>query len=269
MIGEEITPLFTKMMSSDFTDKLGADLDVEAFSVEGDELPPIPVPLYHRGQAHSRKFSSWAKTGGSPARKAFMHIAIEHVSSKTKEILTKNVRTHIRRMSEMWLDISSFLCTCATGLPSIACCAGRRRPDLDFLVEKNNMQYSSWEISDSVLADIFDDIANSNTISDRWLHPIGSPVALNEEQRSIVTAAQLFASAGNVPVHTYGTQNGLAVLNNESLWEWCTGRISERGGEGGVEGEGDLGEEREDQTLTGSHSPGPDCFLQISPARSR
>jgi hypothetical protein len=252
MIAEEIKPIVEKMLMSSFTEKLKDDIDVEAFSVEGDELhqlidcivlgpyaaaslsasvhlenlPSLPVPLYHRGSALSRKFSSWGQTGGSPARKAFMHIVRRHVETQATETVATEVRDHMQDIAKIWLDKRNYLCTCPNDpVPKIKCCSKVRRENLDFGV-KNAFGRRNWEISHQVITAVFQDVSQSNTINQKWLEQIGEAVRLNEDQRSILSAAQLFAPAGNVPVRTYGTQDSLGLLNNESLWEWCTSRVT-------------------------------------------
>jgi hypothetical protein len=252
MIEDEIKPTVERMIKSSFTEKLKEQIDVEAFSVEGDELhqlidcivlgpyaaaslsanvhlenlPSLPVPLYHRGSALSRKFSTWGQTGGSPARKAFMHIVRRHVETKATETVAKEVKNHMQDITQIWLDKRNFFCTCPKDpIPQIKCCAGLRRENLDFGVQ-NAFGRRNWEISHQIITATFQDISKSNAINQKWLEQIGEPVLLNENQRSVVSAAQLFAPAGHVPVYTYGTQDSLALLNNESLWEWCTSRVT-------------------------------------------
>jgi hypothetical protein len=251
MIENEITPVVSKMLQSSFGAKLKAHLDVEAFSVEGDELhqlidciilgpyaaaamsanvhlenmKPLPVPLYHRGSAFSREFTAWGGTGGSPIRKAFMHLTRKKVEDQAVDIVTKTVITHMQGIAAVWTNKENFLCTCKNTPPSIQCCAGVRREYLRFGLQ-NSMGSTEWDISHKILSSTFDLIANSNLIDRKWLQQIGDPVTLNEDDRSIVSAAQLFRSSGNVPIHTYGTQDSIVLMNNESLWEWCTSRVT-------------------------------------------
>ena len=42
----------------------------------------------------------------------------------------------------------------------------------------------------------------------------------------MLQAAHLFAPAGITPVRTFGSEDSLHVLNNASLWEWCTSRVA-------------------------------------------
>ena len=251
MIATEIRPTFERLTSTAFRDSLDENLDIDAFSVEGDELhqlidcvvlgpfasasmssevhlenlPRLPVPLYHRGSASSRRFTSWHKTGGSPSRRDFVRAVLEHVSSKAKSVLQNRVNAHIEQMALLWLDPKNFVCTCPKGGPDISCCHGVPRKDLSFSIQ-GAFTYTSWEISSAVIKDVFRHVADSDVIQSKWLQKIGPSVWLDEEQRSIVQAAQLFAPSGAVPVHTYGAQNTLTVLNNESVWEWCTGRVT-------------------------------------------
>jgi hypothetical protein len=251
MIATEIKPTFERLTSADFQTSLDENLDIDAFSVEGDELhqlidcvvlgpfasasmssevhlenlPRLPVPLYHRGSASSRRFTSWQKTGGSPSRRAFVRAVLEHVSSKAKSVLQNRVNAHIEQMALLWLDPKNFFCTCSKGGPDISCCAGVPRKDLSFSIQ-GAFTYTSWEISSAVIKDVFRHVADSDVIESKWLQQIGHSVPLDEEHRSIVQTAQLFASSGTVPVHTYGAQNTITVLNNESVWEWCTSRVT-------------------------------------------
>jgi hypothetical protein len=59
-----------------------------------------------------------------------------------------------------------------------------------------------------------------------WLQRIGEPVQLTEKEISESQAAHLFAASGTVPVTTFGRENSVSVLNNVSLWDWCTSRVT-------------------------------------------
>jgi hypothetical protein len=192
MIATEITPTFERLTSTDFRADLDANLDIDAFSVEGDELhqlidcvilgpfaaasmssevhlenlPRLPVPLYHRGSASSRRFTSWQKTGGSPSRRAFVCTVLEHVSSKAKSVLQDRVNAHIEGMALLWLDPKNFVCTCPKGGPDISCCAGVPRKDLSFSIQ-GAFTYTSWEISSAVIKDVFRHVADSDVIQSK------------------------------------------------------------------------------------------------------
>jgi hypothetical protein len=249
MIETEIRPLFAELLETDFSEELERHIDVNAFSTEGDQLHqlvdcvvmgpfaaaelnanvhlpsmlPLPVPLYHRGSASSREFSSWGPTGGSDARRALMKQVLEHVEDHAQNVLLLRVNEHVRLLANKWLDISNFLCPCFRGPPSISCCAYARREDIVFGL---SLDQQTWDISNDVIRDTFDHVAQSGVLDMLWLERIGAPVHLNPTQISEAQAAHLFASAGTEPVTTYGSENSLSVLNNVSLWEWCTGRVT-------------------------------------------
>jgi hypothetical protein len=143
MIETEIRPLFAELLETDFSEELERHIDVNAFSTEGDQLHqlvdcvvmgpfaavelnanvhlpsmlPLPVPLYHRGLASSREFSSWGQTGGSDARRALMKQVLEHVEDHAQNVLLLSVNEHVRLLANKWLDISNFLCPCFRGPP--------------------------------------------------------------------------------------------------------------------------------------------------------
>jgi len=249
MIDTEIRPLFSELLQADFADELRRRIDVNAFSTEGDQLhqfvdcfimgpfaaaelnsnlhlqnvPALPVPLYHRGSATSRDFTSFGSTGGSPARQALIKQVLQHVDEHAQNLLVVQVQKHLRSLATKWLNPSNYLCKCFRGAPSISCCAYGSRQDIKFGLSFDDQ---TWDISNSVMQDTFDHVAQAGVLNTLWLQHIGEPVHLTDTQIMDTEAAHLFASSGTVPVTTYGKENSVKVLNNVSLWEWCTSRVT-------------------------------------------
>jgi hypothetical protein len=249
MIEKEVRPEFEKLLKADFATELERHIDVSAFSVEGDHLhqlidcvvlgpfaaaelnanvhlpttSPLPVPLYHRGSPYSRDFSSWGETGGSDARQSLMKQVLNHVDEHAQNILTARVNNHVRALANTWLDISKYLCKCSKGKPDIMCCVYSSRRDIVFGL---SLDQETWDISNNVIQDTFNHVIESGILNNLWLQKIGKPVTLTSTQISETHAAHLFVDSGSVPITTYGADNSLTVINNVSLWEWCTGRVT-------------------------------------------
>jgi hypothetical protein len=249
MIETEIRPLFANLMQTDFSEELKKHINVNAFSVEGDQLHQmvdcvvlgpfaaaelnanvhlpnmraLPVPQYHRGSSYSRDFTSWGPTGGSEARKMLMRQVLEHVDEHAQDVLVRSVSAHVRSIADKWLDIGNFLCPCARGQPAMSCCSSSKRQDIVFGV---SLDEQTWDISSNVIEESFQHVAQAGVLDTLWLQRIGEPVMLSAEERSETIAAHLFAASGRVPVGTYDSDNGVTVLNDASLWEWCTGRVA-------------------------------------------
>ena len=249
LIDTEIKPLFTELISTDFSASLRQHLDVNAFSVEGDQLHqlvdcvvlgpfaaaelhanvhsaairPLPVPTYHRGRSSSREFSSWGRTGGSDARKALIRDVLAHVDEHAQGILLARVNAQVLTLADRWLNIDNFLCSCLNAPPAMACCVYSKREDIRFGL---SLDENTWDIGAAVIQDTFAHVVASRVLDNIWLQRIGEPLPLGAAERSEAQAAHLFAAAGTTPVRTYGSENSLAVLNNASLWEWCTSRVA-------------------------------------------
>ena len=146
-VEREIEPVFARMDEQKLQSSLAETLDVSAWSVEGDmlhqmvdcvvlgpyaaaDLAPsvhdgasrLPAPQYHRGDATRRAFSSWGETGGSPARRAFMKIAIAEVSQHGAALVAGEAWRHFELLRSRWLGGG----TGAEGVPGGLLCACER-----------------------------------------------------------------------------------------------------------------------------------------------
>lgn len=117
-------------------------LDVEAWSVEGDDLHQLvdcillgpyaaaettpaatvgegarlrraPAALYHRGDPLSRAFAARGATGGSPARRRIMQYVLAKVSSEGVQNIAQQAREQVDRIREAFLGGV----TAAAGIP--------------------------------------------------------------------------------------------------------------------------------------------------------
>ena len=221
MIETEIRPFFAELLQADFSDELKRHVDVNAFSTEGDQLhqlvdcfvlgpfaaaelnsnvhlpsmPALPVPLYHRGSATSRDFTSFGSTGGSEARKALMKQVLAHVDEHAQDLLVVSVQKHVRSLASKWLESSNYFCKCFRGSPSVSCCAYGSRQDINFALSLDDQ---TWDIQNDVMQDTFTHVAQSGVLDVLWLQKIGEPVYLTEKQiLSVCAFVRYFRNCAN------------------------------------------------------------------------
>jgi hypothetical protein len=250
MINTEIKPMFEQLLQEDFGEELKRHINVDSFSTEGDvihqlvdcvvlgpfsaaelnsnvhppNMPTLPVPQYHRGSPLSRDFTSWGITGGSDVRKKLISQVLAHVDEHVRSILVQRVKKHVSFLADMMLDKQNFLCLCNGRSASIDCCTYSNRQDI--VLKLASTQEQTWDMSNNMIADTFTHVSEAGILETLWINKIGDAVPLTSEQISQTTTAHLFSTSKTIPVHTYDIDNSLTLLNNVSLWEWCTGRIT-------------------------------------------
>ena len=111
----------------------------------------------------------------------------------------------------------------ASEVHHLFCCAYANRQDIKLGLSLDDQ---TWDISNNVIQDTFDHVAQSGVLDTLWLQRIGEPVLLTAKQIADTQAAHLFATSGTIPITTYGHENSLKVLNDVSLWDWCTSRVT-------------------------------------------
>jgi hypothetical protein len=244
LLDEEIRPAFEELLSTEFAEHLREHLDAEAFSVDGDELhqlvdcvvmgpyssadlnsnvhlentKPLPVPQYHRGDPHSRRFSS---SGGSQARTDLLKTVFDEVNERTEEFIASAANEHMRKLASVWLELSNFFCICADGEKDLNCCDG----DNNFELRDTTLSRTEWDLQNTVLRNTYSYVVHSDVLRvSLWTTHTGTPTPLTDEQRLELEAAQFFAQ--DFPVHTYSAEDTEDALNKRSLWETCTSRVA-------------------------------------------
>ena len=84
------------------------------------------------------------------------------------------------------------LCACFRGSSSISCCAYASRQDIKFGLSLDDQ---TWDISNNVIQDTFDHVAQSGVLDTLWLQRIGEPVLLTAKQIADTQAAHSFATS--------------------------------------------------------------------------
>ncbi len=243
MRDNEIRPMFEKLLSTEFAKNLREHLDAEAFSVEGDQLHqlvdcvvmgpyssadlnsnvhlentrPLPVPQYHRGNPHSRQFSS---SGGSQPRTDLLQIVFDQVNGMTEDFIEQAVKEHTQKLAKVWLEPSNFLCICADGSKILTCCHG----DNNFELRNTTLSRTDWDLQNQVLKNTYSHVVTSDVLRVLWTKNFGTPITLTDEQRLELEAAHLFGQ--DFPVHTYGAEDTEDTFNKRSLWDTCTSRVA-------------------------------------------
>ena len=88
-----------------------------------DNLEPLPVPQYHRGNPNSRQFQSTSDTVGSEARQALMRHATNFMSEKADNATVAAVGQHLKDLASLWLDEENYKCICQTAECGFHCCS--------------------------------------------------------------------------------------------------------------------------------------------------
>jgi hypothetical protein len=171
-----------------------------------------------------RDFTSWGTTGGSDVSKKLMLQVLEHIDEHAQTILVQRVEEHVMFLAKILLEEKNILCLCPAWSASIDCCIYSNRQDIAFKLPVDQQQ--TWDMSNNVIKDTFTHVLEAGILETLWINKIGDAVPLTQEQISETLTAHLFATSRTVAVQTYDIDNSLTVLNNVSLWEWCTGRIT-------------------------------------------
>ena len=246
---KEVAKEFDDIMTAQFAQELMQEIRVEVFSSEGDELhqlldcvvmgpyssadlvpnlyfdnlEPLPVPQYHRGNPNSRQFQSTSDTAGSEARQALVRHATNFMSEKADNATVAAVGQHLQDLASLWLDKENYQCICPTAERGFHCCSEFS----DFKLRDTVMARESFDVHRKTELNLFQELVESSFLREKlWTDRVGTPVLLSAKQRSELHAAQLFAPSAHVPVRSYDVQDTQHALNTESLWETCTSSIA-------------------------------------------